>query len=161
MTQATAITIRLFTDADARAFHDLNEAWISENFEMEIKDREALEDPWTSILTPGGVILMADAAGEPWPVGCVAMVNRGDGSFELAKMAVTPAAQGSGIGKALIEAVIAKAQEMGASGLYLESNTKLTPAIRLYERSGFRRLSADEGAPSPYARCNIRMWLAL
>jgi hypothetical protein len=43
-----------------------------------------------------------------------------------------------------------------ADRVYLESNTILEPAIRLYRKLGF-----DEfvGEPSPYARCNIQMVL--
>ncbi|MEE8062491.1 MAG: GNAT family N-acetyltransferase, partial [Gemmatimonadales bacterium] len=74
--------------------------------------------------------------------------------YELAKMAVSPEAQGKGIGWLLGQAVLDRARELGATTVYLESNTVLEPAIALYRKLGFKRVT---GAPSPYARCNIQM----
>ena len=79
-----------------------------------------------------------------------------DGGFELAKMAVSPKAQGLGIGYLIGEACIKKAQALGAPRVYLESNTTLKPAINLYYKLGFRKAS---GPPSPYERANIQMEL--
>ncbi|RYY25293.1 MAG: MarR family transcriptional regulator, partial [Chitinophagaceae bacterium] len=49
-------------------------------------------------------------------------------------------------------------RELGARKVYLESNTKLEPAINLYYKLGFKKIA---GAPSPYERCNIQMELEL
>ena len=48
---------------------------------------------------------------------------------------------------------------IGATRVYLESNTILEPAINLYRKLGFKSV---EGGASPYGRCNIQMevWLA-
>jgi GNAT superfamily N-acetyltransferase len=81
-----------------------------------------------------------------------------DGGFELAKMAVAPGAKGKGIGLLLGQACIDKARALGAGRVYLESNTKLRPAISLYHKLGFRKIA---GPPSPYERCNIQMELRL
>ena len=78
--------------------------------------------------------------------------------FELAKMAVSPKFQGKGIGSVLGNAVIDKARDLGAKKIYLESNTVLGPAINLYRKLGFTKVT---GVPSPYARCNIQMELAI
>jgi len=51
-----------------------------------------------------------------------------------------------------------KAKEAGADKLYLESNTLLTPAIALYHKLGFKKIT---GKPSPYERSNIHMELTL
>jgi GNAT superfamily N-acetyltransferase len=73
-------------------------------------------------------------------------------------MAVDPQARGKGVGVALGVAVIEKARSLGASELYLESNTILEPAINLYRKLGFVEFV---GEPSPYERCNIQMVLDL
>ena len=73
-------------------------------------------------------------------------------------MAVAPAAKGHGIGRRLGEAVIARARELGAARVYLESNTVLEPALRLYRSLDFQ---AVESQPTPYARCNVQMLLTL
>jgi DNA-binding MarR family transcriptional regulator/GNAT superfamily N-acetyltransferase len=78
--------------------------------------------------------------------------------FELAKMAVSPRAQGKGIGLLLGQACIDKARALGGSSVYLESNTLLKPAISLYHKLGFRKTTSH---PSPYERCNIQMELQL
>ena len=54
---------------------------------------------------------------------------------------------------------MAKARALGATRLYLESNTKLGSALSLYYKLGFRKTVA--GTPSPYERCNIQMELLL
>ena len=78
--------------------------------------------------------------------------------FELVKMGVSPLAQGKGIGFLLGQACIEKARALGAEKIYLESNTRLKPAISLYHKLGFRKVA---GPPSPYERCNIQMELKL
>jgi hypothetical protein len=54
--------------------------------------------------------------------------------------------------------VIDQARELGADTVYLESNTLLKPAIQLYYKLGFQKVT---GRPSPYKRSNIQMELAL
>lgn len=136
----------------AHAFRSLNEEWITAHFQIEEADRRALNDPEGYILKPGGHILMAVRAGDA--IGSAALIPHGAGCFELAKMAVTPAARGLGIGRRLAEAALRRASEQGATRVFLESNTKLTAAIALYEKLGFRRI---EGEASPYQRCDIQM----
>jgi GNAT superfamily N-acetyltransferase len=81
--------------------------------------------------------------------------------FEVAKMAVTAASQGGGIGRQLLHRVVEEARASGARRLYLETNARLEPAIRLYESLGFRHIPADRVIPSPYARANVYMELLL
>ena len=92
------------------------------------------------------------------PVGTCALLKMEDNVYELAKMAVAPEAQGKNIGWMLGQACIAKGRELKADKLYLESNTRLTPAISLYQKLGFKKVT---GHPSPYERCNIQMELVL
>lgn len=159
MTQGNGIIIRGFQPDDAAAFRDLNMEWIKAFFAVEEMDRKTLEHPRESILDPGGEILMAIRNGER--VGCVALVRMADGGFELAKMAVATTLRGQGTGHLLMQAAIDKARERGAPRIYIESSTSLPNAIHLYRSYGFRELGPDEGTPSPYARCDIRMELHL
>lgn len=137
-----------------RAFKALNEEWITTHFKMEQGDYQALDHPREYILDKGGHIFMALYRGEP--VGTCSLIRMKDGNFELAKMAVAPAAKGKGIGFLLGKACIEKARALGAKRVYLESNTKLKPAINLYHKLGFRKIT---GPPSPYERSNIQMEL--
>jgi DNA-binding MarR family transcriptional regulator len=137
-----------------RAFKQLNEEWITQYFKMEETDYKSLDHPEDYILNKGGHILVALYNNEP--VGACALIKMDDHMFELAKMAVSPKAKGKGIGWLLGNACIAKAKDLGATKLYLESNTILKPAISLYHKLGFKKVT---GIPSPYERCNIQMEL--
>ncbi len=81
-----------------------------------------------------------------------------DSTYELSKMAVAEKVRGKGIGWLLGQAATNKARELGAKTVFLESNTVLEPAIRLYQKLGFRKVV---GQPSPYKRANIQMELKL
>jgi N-acetylglutamate synthase-like GNAT family acetyltransferase len=94
-------------------------------------------------------------------VGCCALLRLKDAVFEVAKMAVTPAWQGRGLGRRLLAHVIQKAQELGARRLYLETNSRLTPAIRLYESVGFHHMPPEKVTPSPYKRADVYMEMDL
>jgi putative acetyltransferase len=141
----------------AGAFKALNEAWISRYFTIEAKDREVLDDPAGKILAPGGHILMAVEHGAP--IGCVALLAMPSGGFEVAKMAVTEAHKGRGIGRDLMAACIAWARAAGADRLYLETNSGLAPALGLYHSFGFCQIEPAE--PSPYVRADVAMELRL
>lgn len=150
-----------FEPRHAQAFRDLNLAWIERYFgAAEAKDYELLDAPWDGIIGKGGGILMAEN-GEGQAVGTVALVPLGDGVLELAKMAVDERCRGQGIGALLVDAAVALARRQGARALYLESNARLVPAVRLYERAGFRHLPPEARPPSPYARCDVYMRLDL
>jgi putative acetyltransferase len=69
-----------------------------------------------------------------------------EGTCELRKMYLLPAARGLGAGKALLARCIEEARERGYRRMYLETLTGMDAAQRLYERFGFRRLGAPMGA---------------
>ena len=153
------IHIRRFEAGDATAFRELNEAWIEKYFVIEDADRAALGNPRGYILEKGGHIFMAFL--EDKAVGTCALIRTGPGAFEVAKMAVAEEHRGMGIGRRLLEHTVAEAKQLGATSLSLETNTKLSPAIRLYESTGFRRLPPEEAHHSPYARANVFMEMRL
>lgn len=139
-------------------FKSLNEEWISNYFEMEEADYRSLNNPEEYILDRGGKIYVACYKKEPLGVCALLKMNDPDYDFELAKMAVSPKAQGKNIGWLLGRTIIDAAKEMGAKKIYLESNTKLKPAINLYYKMGFQKI---QGRPSPYKRVDIQMELNL
>lgn len=125
---------------------------------MEEADYKALDNPKEYILDKGGKILVALYKNEPVGVCALIKMNNENYDFEMAKMAVSPKAQGKNIGWLLGEAIVKTAKELGASKLYLESNTILKPAINLYHKLGFEKVS---GLATPYKRCNIQMELVI
>ena len=146
-----------FEPRHALVWRTLNEAWIRRWFTIEAKDRQTLDDPEGTVLAKGGRIFIAEHEGEP--VGCVAMIPMKDGGFEVAKMAVAQSARGRGVGRLLMQACVAAGRKAGAPRLYLETNSKLAPALKLYESAGFRELEPAE--PSAYRRCDVWMELPL
>jgi GNAT superfamily N-acetyltransferase len=125
---------------------------------VEEPDLQVFRDPESEIIRPGGEIFFAVVDGEP--LGTCALIRHGDGVFELAKMGVSPRAQGHGLGARLMEAAIGFARERGGARIELLTNSVLGPALRLYERHGFRRVpvAAHEGG---YERVDVKMVLDL
>ena len=137
----------------AAAWKALNEAWLAEGgFAVEAKDRKVIDDPEGVILAPGGRIFIAERGGEA--IGCCALMPMDDGGFEVAKMTVSPAARGLGLGRRLLEACEAAARAAGAPRLYLETSSTLKPAGALYRSFGFVDLPPR---PSPYVRADVWM----
>ncbi len=103
-----------YNPAYEQAFKDLNEEWISKYFKMEAADHKALDNPQKNIIDKGGYILVALYNNEP--VGVCALMKMDDPvyEYELAKMAVSPKAQGKSIGWLLGKANIEKARSLGA-----------------------------------------------
>ena len=136
-------------------FARLNIEWLERWFVVEPIDREVLSDPETHILAGGGRVLFAiDAAGHA--LGTVALLHEGDGVYELTKMAVDPAARGRGIGRTLMQGALRTFRSLDGRELFLESSSKLAPAIALYQSVGF----VHHPAPRPgshYARADVYM----
>ncbi|WP_343614845.1 helix-turn-helix domain-containing GNAT family N-acetyltransferase [Flavobacterium sp.] len=140
------------------AFRSLNVEWISTYFEMEETDYKALDNPDEYILNKGGKIFVALYQNEPVGVCALIKMNNPEYDYEMAKMAVSPKAQGKSIGWLLGQAIVNSARELGAKKIYLESNTILKPAINLYYKLGFEKVY---GLETPYKRCNIQMELVV
>jgi GNAT superfamily N-acetyltransferase len=141
----------------APAFRRLNLDWIERLFKPEASDFKVLDDPELTIIEPGGMIFFALDGGAP--VGTVAMIMGGQGRCELAKMAVASTHQRRGIGELLGEAGTEWARQQGFQRVFLETNSRLDNAIRLYERLGFRHLPFPH--PSDYARADVYMELEI
>ena len=154
------VVFRNFKPQDREAFRTLNEQWIEKYFQLEEKDRQSLGDPEGQILAKGGHILVAERDGQL--VGCCALMAMPENDrLEVAKMTIAESERGQGVGRQLLEHVICFAKECYIRTLYLETNTKLESAVRLYEAVGFRHLPPEQAKPSPYARANVFMELQL
>lgn len=148
------IEIAEFTAEHGADFKRLNIEWLERYFYVEEHDHHVLSDPHTAILAPGGRIFLAKQDGKV--VGTCALIRTDAARFELSKMAVTQQCQGLGVGRRLLAHALAAFQESGVPLLYLESNSKLVPAITLYESVGF-----VHAPPTPdlghYQRANVYM----
>jgi putative acetyltransferase len=147
---------RTFRPGDEEPFRRLNEDWISKDFAIEPEDVAVLSDPRQHILAPGGQICVAEQEGAI--IGCCALLAMGPGEYELAKMTVSEAARGRGVGRRLLQFAIGVARQMGARHLSLGSNKRAAAAVHLYEELGFRHLPGGAQA-SKYARADVFMEL--
>ena len=84
---------------------------------------------------PGVVLFVARSEGTA--LGTAALVDNGDGTTELKRMFVSPAARGLGVASTLLTAVEAYALSLGATTVLLETGHPQVAAIALYEKHGY------------------------
>jgi len=156
--QREAVRVVTFRPALREHFHRLNAEWLRKYFYIEEIDERVLSNPEGEIIDAGGEVffaLLGDVV-----VGTCALKNEDDDSLELTKMAVDDRYQGLGIGRRLIEAAIDEFTRRGSKTLFLETNSKLAPAVKLYESVGFEHQSTVR-PDSHYQRANVYMvWRA-
>lgn len=150
------VVITDYTDQYQAVFKSINLEWLDKYNLTEEADLKVLNDPNGTIIDKGGFIFLAKHGDEV--IGSSALMKEHDSVYELAKMTVTPAWQGKGISKLLIERCLSKAAEIGASKLELFSNHQLATALKLYEKYGFRHVEVKD---SPFQTADVKMELIL
>jgi ribosomal protein S18 acetylase RimI-like enzyme len=89
-------------------------------------------------------VTVADRDGEI--VGLI-VLGIGDEGFVVDNVAVDPAHQGAGVGRALLEHAEAAARRAGFDSIYLYTHERMTENLALYARIGYveydRRLHGD------------------
>jgi len=151
---AAEVVIRPYRSEWAAHFERINAEWLERYFAIEPVDRAMLADPQRYVLDAGGAILFALLDGEV--IGTCALLKESAGVYELSKMAVETGFRGHGAGRKLLDAAIAEFRRLGGKTLFLESNKRLAPALRLYESAGF----VHRPAPRPgshYQRADVYM----
>ncbi len=71
------------------------------------------------------------------------------GEAGIRMLGVAPAAQGHGVGRALVDACVERARQTGRRRVVLHTGTWMQAAQRMYERIGFRREPAGDWQPLP------------
>ncbi|PSQ84862.1 MAG: N-acetyltransferase [Bacteroidetes bacterium QS_3_64_15] len=131
------------TEGDLKAARRLFRAYVEGlDFELDFQDFEAemaaLPGPYAP---PDGVILQAEVDGEA--VGVVALQPLDDAdACEMKRLYVEPEHRGQGLGRALAEAIIAEARELGYDVMRLDTVASMIPARRLYRSLGFEERDA-------------------
>ncbi|WKE66564.1 GNAT family N-acetyltransferase [Gallaecimonas kandeliae] len=123
-----------------------------------------LDDLFSYYHDLGGHYWVLEVDGELVGGGGLAPLNgaeAGPGRIcELQKMYFLPQARGLGAGRALAEKALARARQDGYKLCYLETTDNLKEALVLYERLGFKRLTAPLG-DTGHGDCEICMALTL
>jgi putative acetyltransferase len=84
---------------------------------------------------PGVTVFVARDSGPA--LGMAALVERGDGTAELKRMFVPPAARGKGVAAELLRVLEGHASTTGLHLIQLETGPLQDAAIRVYERAGY------------------------
>ena len=90
-------------------------------------------------------------------VGCAGLRPLNPSRVELCKMYIEKSARGKGLGKRLLEDLLAAARQGGFQEVWLKTNSVLIEAIALYKKYGFQPVDLDN--PSP--RCDVAYLLRL
>ena len=139
------------------AYEAIGGAFLDEGYKMELRDaapraREALllvastepEDAPKPVGSPllGCVTYVPDEK-NPWAESLLA----GDAGIRM--LAVAAAAQGRGIGEALVRECVGRARSAGKAAVFLHSSKEMVTAHRLYARLGFVRAPGRDWFPVP------------
>lgn len=89
---------------------------------------------------PESLFYIVEEAGRPIAMGGVRRVR--EGVAEMKRVYVRDEARGRGLGRALVERLIADARGFGYRMMFLDTAPTLTTAIGLYEALGFARIPA-------------------
>ena len=119
----------------------------------------AISDPevdWMSraYAAPRSAYFVVERDGVVVGGGGVAPLDGGpEDTCELRKMYFLPEARGLGAGAAMMARCLDAARGFGFARCYLETLTGMDAAMKLYARSGFRRIDAPMGATG-HGGCN-------
>jgi ribosomal protein S18 acetylase RimI-like enzyme len=144
------ILIRLADPAEYEAIGVLSETAYSHDYDISDRYRQNLRDVaaraaahevWVAIDQHDGALLGTVVT--PRPGGHTGLLGR-DGELDFRMLAVAPEARRRGIGRLLVEHVLALAAERGATRVVMNSGPQMTGAHQLYYAMGFTRLTERE-----------------
>jgi GNAT superfamily N-acetyltransferase len=128
------------------------EYWLSfgftpcfQNFSVELAGLPGAYAP------PDGRLALAWVDGEP--AGCIALRRLDARHAEAKRLYVRPAFRGRGLGRALLEWLIAEARAAGYAEIVGDTMPVMSQALSLYDRMGFERVEPYLEQPTAGAVC--------
>ncbi|QKV95202.1 GNAT family N-acetyltransferase [Streptomyces sp. NA02950] len=147
---ATALLRAYLVDVADR-YYQLHEG---RNATPEEIESALLEMPSDDLTPPEGVFLLAHHNGGREPAGCAGLRRLDTHTAELKRVFIRPGKRGLGGGGALLTAVDAAADALGARRIVLDTRWDLVEARSLYARHGYREVAPF--SDGPYAE----VWMA-
>jgi putative acetyltransferase len=143
-------TIRPATNGDLPA---IREVLFSVRSEFDVADRarirdDDLDDLERNYFSRGGAFEVIEDRRVHRIVGCAGLLPHDERRAELCKMYIESSARGLGLGKRLLENLLAAARRGGFDEVWLETNSVLTTATGMYERYGFQPVETDHLLPT-------------
>ena len=118
------------------------------NLDLAFQDfAHELENLAVEYAPPSGAFLLAEEDGTH--VGCGGLRRFSDGTGEIKRLYIVPRARGRGIGRLLVEGIVAAARQLGYARLLLDTLPSMTSAQRLYVSMGFKPTEAYRYNPVP------------
>lgn len=131
-----------FEEKYRQSFIDFNTDWIVSNFGfLEKHDKETFEKI-DEEMEAGAMIFFA-VEDDIALATCMAMPLEGT-TWELCKLGSNKNIPHKGAGSAVFEASMKWALDNGAERIFILSNSKLKPALHIYEKYGFREIKLDD-----------------
>jgi GNAT superfamily N-acetyltransferase len=146
---APVIAIAPATHADVGAVRRLFEDYAASlGFDLGFQDfeRELRELPG-EYAAPSGRLLLARVDGEP--AGCVGVRGLDGATCEMKRLYVRPQHRRHGLGRALAEASVEAARELGYARMLLDTVPSMAAARALYATLGFREIAPYRFNPVP------------
>jgi len=114
-----------------------------QNFETEVAGLPGAYAP------PGGTLLLALIDGKA--AGCAALRRFDAVRAEAKRLYTRPQYRGQGVGRGLLEGVIAEARALGYREIVGDTMPQMALALAMYERAGFARTGPYAAEPTPGA----------
>ncbi len=127
-----------FKEKYRQSFIDFNTDWIVSNFGFLEKEDIETFNSIDKIISNGGMIFFA-IEDDIVLAACMAHPLKGD-VWEICKLCSNKNVSHKGAGSAVFKASMDWAVKYGAKKMMLISNSKLKPAIHIYEKFGFKQI---------------------
>jgi putative acetyltransferase len=129
--------------------------WIAVDLSFQNFDEEFANLPG-EYAPPDGALLLA--TNDSKPAGCVALRKFADDICEMKRLYVSADFQGTGVGRRLVDELIAEAKRLGYAKMRLDTMPKMASAQKLYRKLGFRDIEPYRFNP---VACTVFMELVL
>jgi ribosomal protein S18 acetylase RimI-like enzyme len=106
-----------------------------------------LEHLTSEYASPTGAFLLAEESGAY--LGCIAVRHFSGGIGEVKRLYVSPAARGRGVGRLLVQGIVAAAKELGYARVRLDTLPDMKEAQALYVSLGFKPIAPYRFNPMP------------